>query len=86
MLGDEGRDRGRWRLTSTSDLAAQRGPQVERGVELRLKNENLEQWIANAIRVPSTLNVKPGIYLVRVVVRDSEGQLMAARNGSVDIP
>ena len=24
--------------------------------------------------------------LVRVVVRDSEGQLMAARNGSVDIP
>jgi hypothetical protein len=59
---------------------------IERGVELRLKNENLDQWMAKGIRVPSILDVKPGTYLVRVVVRDSEGQLMATRGGSVFIP
>jgi len=42
--------------------------------------------MANGVTVRSNLEVKPGTYLVRVVVRDSEGQLMAARNGSVDIP
>jgi hypothetical protein len=53
---------------------------------LGLKNENLDQWMAHGIRVPSTLDAKLGNYLVRVVVRDSEGQLMAAKNGSVKMP
>jgi hypothetical protein len=30
--------------------------------------------------------VKPGTYLVRLVVRDAEGQQMSAANGSVEIP
>jgi len=30
--------------------------------------------------------VKPGSYLVRLVVRDGEGQLMSAENGAVEIP
>jgi hypothetical protein len=58
---------------------------IERGVDLQLKDENLDKWLANGIQVKSSLEVKPGNYLVRVVVRDSEGQLMAARNASVDI-
>jgi hypothetical protein len=30
--------------------------------------------------------VKPGTYMVRLVVRDAEGQQMAAENGSLFIP
>jgi hypothetical protein len=36
--------------------------------------------------VKSSFDVKPGTYLVRMVVRDAEGELMAARNGAVTIP
>jgi len=59
---------------------------IQRNVELRLKDETFDKWMTNGILVRSNLEVKPGNYLIRVVVRDSEGQLMAARNGSVDIP
>ena len=59
---------------------------IQRGVELRLKDETFDKWMSSGILVRSNLDVRPGNYLVRVVVRDSEGQLMAASNGSVDIP
>jgi hypothetical protein len=36
--------------------------------------------------VKSSFDIRPGTYLVRLVVRDSEGALMAARNGAVNIP
>jgi hypothetical protein len=36
--------------------------------------------------VKSSFDIKPGKYLVRQVVRDSEGSQMAARNGAVSIP
>ena len=34
----------------------------------------------------TSFDVAPGSYVVRLVVRDSEGQTMAARNGVVEIP
>jgi hypothetical protein len=34
----------------------------------------------------TSFDVKPGTYLVRQVVRDSEGSQLAARNGAVVIP
>jgi hypothetical protein len=34
----------------------------------------------------SSFDIKPGTYLVRLVVRDAEGAQMAARNGAVSIP
>jgi VWFA-related protein len=83
----EGRNRDD--LTVTTGIFDNNGNYVvgiQRGVELRLKDETFDKWIANGVTVRSNLEVKPGTYLVRVVVRDSEGQLMAARNGSVDIP
>jgi hypothetical protein len=58
---------------------------IQRGVELRLRDDTFEKWMSNGIQVRSNLEVKPGNYLVRVVVRDSEGQLMATRNSSVEI-
>jgi hypothetical protein len=33
-----------------------------------------------------SLEAKQGSYVVRMVVRDSEGQLMSALNGTVDVP
>jgi VWFA-related protein len=59
---------------------------IQRGVDLHLKDDTFDKWMANGILVPSNLEVMPGNYLVRVVVRDSEGHLLAARSGSVDIP
>jgi hypothetical protein len=38
------------------------------------------------LTVKASFDVKAGKYLVRQVVRDSEGSQMAARNGAVDIP
>lgn len=83
----EGRNRDE--LTVTTALFDNNGNYaagIQRGVDLRLKDETFDRWMANGILVQSNVEVKPGTYLVRVVVRDSEGQLMATRNGSVDIP
>jgi VWFA-related protein len=55
-------------------------------IEMRLKDETMVQRIDAGFTVRSTFDVKPGQYLIRLVVRDSEGQLMAAQNGAVEIP
>jgi hypothetical protein len=55
-------------------------------VEMRLKDQTLESSMNSGITVKSSFDVKPGSYMIRLVVRDSEGQLMAAANGTVDIP
>jgi VWFA-related protein len=59
---------------------------IQKTVEMRLKDETLASAPASGITVRSVLDVIPGSYMVRLVVRDSEGQTMAARNGSVQIP
>ena len=81
-------DRNQGDLTVTAAVFDTNGNYVagiERGVDLHLKDETLERWLANGIQVPANLEVKPGTYLVRVVVRDVAGQPMASRNGSVNI-
>jgi len=59
---------------------------IQKIVEMRLKDETLENLPGAGISVRSVLDVTPGAYTVRLVVRDSEGQTMAARNGAVQIP
>jgi VWFA-related protein len=54
-------------------------------VEMKLRDETLAR-LASGITVKSNFDVKPGTYIVRLVVRDAEGQAMAAQNGAVDIP
>jgi hypothetical protein len=49
------------------------------------KDETLEHKLGSGITLKSSFDVKPGAYLVRLVVRDSEGQSMSAENGSVEI-
>jgi VWFA-related protein len=55
-------------------------------VNLRYKDENLEARLTAGLAAKTSFDVAPGKYVVRLVVRDSEGQTMAARNGVVDIP
>ena len=55
-------------------------------VELRLTDETVETKLGSPLAVTATFDVKPGSYAVRAVVRDSEGQMIAARNDMVQIP
>jgi hypothetical protein len=55
-------------------------------IDLRLKDETLEKQLANGLIVRSTVDLKPGTYTIRMVLRDAEGAMMTARNGAVEIP
>ena len=75
-------------LTVVSALFDRNGNYVtgnEKRLEMRLRDETLEKKLGSGLTVRTTFDVKPGTYLVRLVVRDSEGQMMAAKNGSVEI-
>jgi VWFA-related protein len=58
----------------------------QKTVEMHLRDQTLESRLGSGITVRSSFDLKPGSYVIRLVVRDSEGQLMAAANGAVDIP
>jgi VWFA-related protein len=59
---------------------------IQKLIEMRLKDDTLEKRLDNGITIRNTIDVKPGKYAIRIVVRDAEGQLMSARNGAVEIP
>ena len=58
----------------------------EKTVKMYLKDSTYERLTRTGLTVKSSFAVKPGRYLIRQVVRDSEGSQMAARNGAVEIP
>jgi len=58
---------------------------TQKVVTLHLKDETLQNRLGNGITMKANFDVKPGSYLVRVVVRDSQGEL-SAQNGAVQIP
>ena len=58
----------------------------EKIVKMFLKDTTYERLTRTGFTVKSSFTIKPGRYLVRQVVRDSEGSQMAARNGAVEIP
>jgi hypothetical protein len=55
-------------------------------LEMRLRDETLEHKLGSGITMRTSFDVKPGSYLVRLVVRDAEDRLMSARSGAIDIP
>lgn len=59
---------------------------VQKTLQLHLLDTTLEKLLNAGITVRTNFDVAPGSYVVRLVVRDSEGQTMAARNGVVEIP
>lgn len=58
----------------------------EKILEMRLLDPTLARLDHTGLTVKSSFDIKPGTYLVRMVVRDGEGSQMAARNGAVTIP
>jgi len=58
----------------------------EKVVEMKLLDTTYDRLTRHGFTVKSSFDVKPGTYMVRMVVRDGEGQQMAARNGAVVIP
>ena len=59
---------------------------MEKVVELRLRDATLEKLLNSGVTVKTNFDVAPGSYVIRLVVRDAEGQTMSARNGVVEIP
>lgn len=75
-------------LTVASGLFDRNGTFItgtEKIVTMRLKDETLEHRLESGMTVKTSFDVKPGSYLVRLVVRDAEGQL-SAENGAIEIP
>jgi VWFA-related protein len=58
----------------------------EKTVQMKLLDSTYNRLSGNGITLKSSFDVKPGSYLVRMVVRDGDGSQMAARNGAVVIP
>jgi len=59
---------------------------TQKNLTMRWKDATLENKLASGITLKTSFDVKPGSYLVRLVVRDGEGQLMSAENGAIEIP
>jgi len=59
---------------------------IQKTVEMRLKDETFEVRVKAGITIRSSLDVTPGSYVVRVVLRDQEGKMMTARNRVVEVP
>ncbi len=58
---------------------------IQKTIDISLTDQRLES-MANGVTVKSTVEVAAGDYVIRLVVRDSEGRLMSALNCLVDIP
>ena len=82
-------DRNNDTLTIVTGLFDQNGNYIsgiERVVEMRLRDKSLEVLENSGISVEQSFSVQPGRYIVRVVVKDSEGHATAARNTGIEVP
>lgn len=59
---------------------------LSKKITFRLRDETLATKLNSGMSVRSDFKVAPGTYVIRLVLRDAEGQMMAARNGAVEIP
>jgi hypothetical protein len=74
-------------LTIVSGIFDRNGNLVvgnEKILQMHLRDETLAR-MGPGLSVKSNFDVKPGSYLVRLVVRDADGQI-AAENGAIQIP
>ena len=82
-------DRNNNQLTVVAALFDRNGNYVvgqRKTIDFRLKDATMARLENAGISLRENFDVKPGTYLVRLVVRDAEGQMMSAANGAVDIP
>ena len=82
-------DRSKNKLTVATAIFDENGNLIsgqEKIISMQVRDTTLEQLNRSGLSVKSTFDVQPGTFLVRVVVRDSEGAQMAAMNRGVVIP
>jgi VWFA-related protein len=58
----------------------------QKTVQMKLLDTTYTRLSRSGLTLKSSYDVKPGSYMVRLVVREDEGSQMAARNGAVVIP
>ena len=58
----------------------------EKRLQFRLLDDSLQKLTLSGITAKMTFDVRPGTYLVRQVVRDSQGAQISALNRTVEIP
>lgn len=83
----EGRNNDK--LTIVTGIFDENGNYITGGekiVEMKLLDTTYDRLSHSGLTVKSSFDLKPGTYLVRLVVRDAESTQMAARNGAVVIP
>ncbi len=76
-------------LTITTAIFDENGTMLsglQRVLDLRLKDATLERVNKTGLNVKLSFDLQPGTFLVRTVVRDSEGAQMGAANRQVVIP
>lgn len=82
-------DRSKNNLTVATAIFDENGNLVtgiEKIIEMKLRDVTLDRLNRSGVSIKSTFDVQPGTFLVRVVVRDSQGAQMAAVNRGVVIP
>lgn len=82
-------DRNNDQLTIVTGIFDENGQYVtgvEKIITMKLRDTTYQRLSHSGLTVKSSFDVKPGTYLVRLVIRDAEGAQMAARNGAVVIP
>jgi VWFA-related protein len=81
--------RNRDDLTMVIGLFDQNGNYVsgfQKEIQLHFRDESLANWRQSGVQVDTDFPTSPGRYLVRLVIRDSEGQQVAAQSTGVEIP
>jgi len=82
-------DRNNDNLTVTTVIFDENGNLLtgqQKTISMKLRDVTLERVNKSGLSVKSSFDLQPGTFLVRVVVRDSEGAQMAAMNRGVVIP
>lgn len=59
---------------------------TERVVSMKLRDETFQKLLHSGVTVRTSFDLKPGDYVVRLVVRDANAALLSAQNGVVEIP
>lgn len=83
----EGRNRNE--LTVVAALFDRNGNYLmgsQKVLEMRLLDTTLDRLGHTGVNVKSSFDVKPGAYVVRLVVRESNAALLSSQNGVVEIP
>jgi len=59
---------------------------TQRVVSMKLRDETYQRLSRSGVTVRTSFDLKPGDYVVRLVVRDSNAEALSAENGVVEIP